>query len=57
MIFLLASYNPGYYLASCHFEAIGREIPQAQQAKAAWLDKIYGQSPPFTNYPLGKSKV
>ena len=23
------------------FEAEGREIPRAQQVKAAWLDKIY----------------
>ena len=54
-----------YYSASCHpfgklrtgFEAEGREIPRAQQVKAAWLDKIYGQSPPFTSYLWDKSKV
>ena len=39
-----------YYSASCHFEAEGREIPRAHQVKAAWLDKIYEQSPSFTSY-------
>jgi hypothetical protein len=46
-----------YYSASCHFEAVGREIPRAQQVIAAWLNKIYGQSPPFTSYLWRKSKV
>jgi hypothetical protein len=39
------------------FEAVDREIPRAQQVKAAWLDKIYRQNPPFTSYLWGKSKV
>jgi hypothetical protein len=47
----------GNCLASCHFEAISREIPLAQQVKASWLDKIYGQSSSFTNYLWGKSKA
>jgi hypothetical protein len=46
-----------YYSASCHFEAEGREIPQAQQVKVAWLDKIYERHPLFTSYLLGKSKA
>ncbi len=46
-----------YYSVSCHFEAVGREIPRAQQVKATWLDKIYGQSPPFTSYLWDKTKV
>jgi hypothetical protein len=37
MVFFFVS----YYSASCHFEAVGREIPRAQEVKAAWLDKIY----------------
>jgi hypothetical protein len=48
--------NIRYYSASCHFEAIGREIPRAHQVKAAWLDKIDGQSP-FYLLPMDKSKV
>jgi hypothetical protein len=51
------SLGKGNCSAPCHpfdklrtgFEAEGREIPEAQQVKAAWLDTIYGQSPPFTS--------
>ncbi|MBI1882498.1 MAG: hypothetical protein HYR94_30355 [Chloroflexi bacterium] len=46
-----------FYSASCHFEAAGREIPRAQQVKVAWLDKIYGQNPPYYQLLIGKSKV